>query len=153
MNDVYAIQEHSKWCWAACIEMVFTYWGHPIDQEEIVQRTWGRIVDMPAQPYQIIAALNRSWIDRDGNRFRSSGDVFSATGATAAQDLARDMPLIVGSFGHAMVLTAIAYNRAPNSQGQVTGAMVRDPWPWNGRRELSAQEAAATMLLARVRVS
>ena len=113
----------------------------------------GRIVDMPAQPDQLIAALNRSWTDNDGNRFGSSGDVFSATGASAAQDLAREMPQIVGSLGHAMVLTASAYNRAPNSQGQVTGALVRDPWPGNGRRELTAQEAAATMLLARVRIS
>src|SRR5438034_28432 len=46
MNDVEAFQEQRQWCWAACIEMVFTYWGHPIDQQEIVRRTRGRIVDM-----------------------------------------------------------------------------------------------------------
>lgn len=63
------------------------------------------------------------------------------------------MPLIIGSMGHAMVLTAVAYNRALSSQGQVTGAIVRDPWPGRGRRELSGVEVAATMLLARVRVS
>ena len=152
MEVVYASQERSQWCWAACIEMVFTFWGHPIDQEEIVGRTWGRIVNMPAQPQQIIAALNRSWTDNNGRRFRPYGDVFSATGATAAQDLASGMPLIIGSMGHAMVLTAISYNRAQSSQGQVTGALVRDPWPGRGKRELRAQEAAATMLLARVRI-
>jgi hypothetical protein len=153
MDTVEASQQQSQWCWAACIEMVFSYWGHPIAQEEIVRQTWGGIVNMPAQPNQIVAALNRSWMDNNGNPFRANGDVFTATGATAAQDLAGGMPLIIGSMGHAMVLTAIAYNRAPNSQGQVTGAIVRDPWPGRGRRELTAQEAAATMLLARVRVS
>ena len=153
LDTVYASQEHSQWCWAACIEMVFTYWGHPIEQTEIVRNTWGRIVNMPAQPYQIIADLNRSWIDSTGNRFRSWGDVFTANGVTAAQDLAQGMPLIIGSMGHAMVLTAVSYNRAPSSQGQVTGAIVRDPWPGRGRRALSAQEAAATMLLARIRIS
>ncbi|HVN04880.1 MAG TPA: hypothetical protein VMT86_10710, partial [Bryobacteraceae bacterium] len=66
--------------------------------------------------------------------------------------LAVGMPLIIGSMGHAMVLTAVSYNRAPNSQGQVTGAVVRDPWPGRGRRMLSGQEAAAAMLLARIRV-
>jgi hypothetical protein len=64
------------------------------------------------------------------------------------------MPLIIGSFGHAMVLTAVSYNRAQNSQGQVTGAVVRDPWPGRGgRRPLSAIEAAGEMLLVRIRVS
>jgi hypothetical protein len=153
MNDVEAFQEQRQWCWAACIEMVFTYWGHPIDQQEIVRRTWGRIVDMPAQPYQIISALNRTWTDNDGERFRSYGDVFTATGVTAARDLTNEMPLIVRSMGHAMVLTAISYNRAQTSQGQVTGAMVRDPWPGRGRRDLSGQEVMAAMLLARVRVA
>jgi len=152
MDTVYATQQQTEWCWAACIEMVFTYWGHPVDQVEIVRQTWGQIVNMPAQPGQIIADLNRAWRDRNGNPFRSQGDVFSANGATAAQDLAVGMPLIIGSMGHAMVLTAVSYNRAPNSQGQVTGAVVRDPWPGRGRRMLSGQEAAAAMLLARIRV-
>jgi hypothetical protein len=153
LDSVQAFQEQTQWCWAACIEMVFTFWGHPIDQQDIVTQTWGRLVNMPAQPYQIIADLNRTWKDSNGNTFRAQGDVYSASGATAAQDLTNGMPLILGSMGHAMMLTAIAYNRAPNGQGQVTGAIVRDPWPGRGRRVLSAQEAAATMLLARIRVS
>jgi hypothetical protein len=153
MDTVEVAQEQSEWCWAACIEMVFTFWGHPIGQEQIVEQTWGQLVNMPAQPSQIIADLNRSWTDSNGRRFRSRGDVFSASAATAAQDLANGMPLILGSLGHAMVLTAISYNRAPSSQGQVTGAIVRDPWPGRGRRLLSAQEAASTMLLARIRVT
>ena len=109
---------------------------------------------MPAQPIDIIRDLNRNWKDRNGNGFAVEGDVFSADGATAAQDLAGEMPLIIGSMGHAMVLTAVSYNRARNSQGQVTGALVRDPWPGGvGRRQLSPMEAAAAMLLARVRIS
>lgn len=151
---VFAYQQASEWCWAACIQMVFSYWGHPVSQQEIVRQTWGAIINMPAQPIQIVKDLNRQWTDARGDEFSSVGDVFSANGVTAAQDLARDMPLIVGSMGHAMVLTAVSYDRAPNGQGQVTGAIVRDPWPGNGgRRPLSPGEAAATMLLARIRVS
>ena len=150
---VFAYQQASEWCWAACIQMVFSYWGHPVSQQEIVRQTWGVITNMPAQPEQIIADLNRQWEDRGGNVFTSEADTFSATGETAAQDLARDMPLIIGSMGHAMVLSAVSYNRAQSGQGQVTGALVRDPMPGNGgRRPLRPQEAAATMLLARVRV-
>src|SRR5437870_3781940 len=43
--------------------MLFMYWGHPIDQEEIVRRTWGRIVNMPAQPSSPVACADR-WVDR-----------------------------------------------------------------------------------------
>jgi hypothetical protein len=106
MNTVYATQQMSQWCWAACLEMVFAYWGHPVSQVEIVRQTWGTIANVPAQPYQIVTDLNRRWQDDDGNSFNVAGDVFTANAVTAAQDLAADMPLIVGSLGHAMVLTA-----------------------------------------------
>jgi hypothetical protein len=153
-NVIFAYQQASEWCWAACIQMVFAYWGHPIPQQEIVRQTWGIITNMPAQPEQIVQDLNREWKDSRGNRFTSAGDCFSASGVTAAQDLAGDMPLIIGSMKHAMVLTAVSYKRAKNGQGQVTGAQVRDPWPGNGgRRPLTPQEAASAMLLARIRVT
>ncbi len=156
---IFAYQQASEWCWAACIQMVFTYWGHPIPQQEIVRQTWGVIANMPAQPEQIVKDLNREWKDSRGNRFASVSDCFTANGVTAAQDLAGDMPLIIGSMGpestsHAMVLTAVSYKRAQDGQGQVTGAQVRDPWPGNGgRRPLTPQEALSTMLLARIRVT
>jgi ABC-type bacteriocin/lantibiotic exporter with double-glycine peptidase domain len=150
MNMVFAFQQESEWCWAACLQMVFAYWGHRISQQEIVKQTWGVIANMPAQPYDIVRDLNRDWEDSSGD-FTVRGDVFSANGVTAAQDLAVDMPLIIGSMGHAMVLTAVSYNRAPNGQGEVTGALVRDPL--RGKRPLSNNEAVATMILARIRVS
>lgn len=151
---VFACQERDQWCWAACIQMVPGYWGHPISQREIVRQTWGVIANMPAQPEDIVRDLNRDWTDERGRNFPVAGDVFSADSASAARDLANEMPLIIGSLGHAMVLTAVSYNRAPNSQGQVTRALVRDPWPGNGgRRELSFDEANATMMLTRIRVA
>jgi hypothetical protein len=110
---------------------------------------------MPAQPYQIVRDLNRSWVDADGDGFSVAGDVFSANSATAAQDLAVDFPLIVGSLGHAMVLTAITYQAVPNPYAAATviGATVRDPWPGRGKRSLTAREYVGTMLLVRIRIS
>jgi len=152
MNTVYAAQQMSQWCWAACLEMVFSYWGHPVSQVDIVQQTWGGIVNMPAGPYQIVRDLNRQWEDADGDTFTVEGDVFTANAVTAAQDLENEMPLIIGSLGHAMVLTAISYQVAPNGQGVPTGALVRDPFPGRGRRPLTPVEWAGAMLLARIRV-
>ena len=81
-------QHLSQWCWAACIEMVFRYYGHSVPQERIVTETWGGIVNLPGQPGQILANLNRGWTDQAGDDFSVSGDVYSANPITAAQDLA-----------------------------------------------------------------
>jgi hypothetical protein len=145
-------QHLSQWCWAACIEMVFRYYGLQVPQAQIVQQTWGQIVNLPGQPGQILANLNRPWIDAAGRRFGVSGDAFTANPITAAQDLAQDMPLIIGTMGHAMVLTSLTYIRDQFGNGNVTAAVVRDPWPGRGRRVLSAQEWYGTSFLARIRV-
>src|SRR5579864_8920920 len=49
-----AIQQMPEWCWAACIEAVFRYYGHYVPQDEIVKQTWGQIVNLPGQPQQIV---------------------------------------------------------------------------------------------------
>jgi hypothetical protein len=146
-------QHMNQWCWAACIEMVFRYYGLVVPQGVIVQQTWGGIVNLPGQPHQILANLNRPWRDAHGRNFRVSGDAFSANPITASQDLSRNMPLIIGTMGHAMVLTSLQYARDPNGNGRVTSAIVRDPWPGKGRRVLSPQEWYNTSFLARIRVS
>lgn len=144
----------TQWCWAASISMVFAYHDRAISQQRIVQEAYGQLVDMPAQPQLIFAALNRPWRDDNGVPFRVQGDVRSANPMTAAQDLAVNQPLIIGTSHHAMVLTALTYFRDAQGGGQVTAATVRDPWPESpSRRILTAQEWADVHLLVRVRVS
>lgn len=147
------IQNASQWCWAACIQIVFQYYGYRISQQRIVAETWGQILNLPAQPQQILADLNRSWQSDNGSNFYAQGDVFTANPITAAQDLAQDMPLIIGTMGHAMVLTSIKYQRDAYGRGIVHSATVRDPWPNNGRRILSPQEWFSTNFLVRIRVT
>ena len=150
---VNAEQHLSQWCWAACIEMVFRYYGFHVPQARIVSETWGGIVNLPGRPDQIMANLNRPWVDERGRRFSVAGDVYTANPMTAAQDLAANMPLIIGTGGHAMVLTSLAYDRDWYGGGVVTSAVVRDPWPDKGRRNLTPQEWHGTRFLARIRVS
>ncbi|WP_434419536.1 hypothetical protein [Nannocystis pusilla] len=64
-NDQYM----NQWCWAACISMIFGYYGHTVSQHRIVQECYGSIVNMPAQSHTILGALNRPWIDDAGNHF------------------------------------------------------------------------------------
>lgn len=145
-------QHMNQWCWAACIEMVFRYYGLRVPQEAIVQQTWGGIVNLPGQPHQILANLNRQWRDSNGHLFNVSGNSSSANQITASQDLSNNMPLIIGTMGHAMVLTSLEYVLDRHGNGNVTAAVVRDPWPGRGRRVLSAQEWSNTSFLARIRV-
>jgi hypothetical protein len=146
-------QEFNQWCWAASIQAIFHYYGHSISQERIVQETFGQVINMPAQPNVILAALNRYWVDDSGRQFMVQANSFSASPITAAQDLASDNPLIIGTMGHAMVLTALEYERNGYGQGSVITAVVRDPWPDNARRRvLSPQEWINTRFLARIRV-
>ncbi len=149
----YDIQYANQWCWAASIETVLNYYGYNISQYDIVYQTWGKIVNMPGSSEQILSALNRNYIDRNGNHFRVEATAINVTPARASQDLANDNPLIIGTMGHAMVLTALEYDKDRFGNGNVINATVRDPWPKNhGRRVLSAQEWYSTDLLVRIRV-
>lgn len=150
-------QHASQWCWAACIETVFRYYGFPVSQERVVVDTWGGIVDMPADPNAILANLNRPWISDDGKAFQAYGDAYSANLETALQDLRDNAPLIVGTLGHAVVLTAIAYVHDQWGNFQIQNAIVRDPMPGStprgdGKRLLSAQEWYSIQFVARIRV-
>ena len=150
-------QHMNQWCWAACIEMIFRYYGFIVPQAHIVKSTWGQIYNQPADPYTILRNLNRSWVDARGRSFQVRGDVYSANVVTASQDLANDMPLIIGTMGHAMVLTSMVYfcsgwNGYQWATCGVNAAVVRDPWPGRGRRVLTNQEWMNTSFLARVRV-
>jgi hypothetical protein len=146
-------QHLDQWCWAACLEMIFRYYGFVVPQERIVRETWGDIVNLPANPQQILYNLNRPWTDDRGRSFSVMGDVFSANIVTAAHDLADNRPLIIGTMGHAMVLTSLVYYRNEYCQVGVAMAIVRDPWPGRGRRELTPQEWYNVNFLARVMVS
>lgn len=149
---VTASQQMPEWCWAASISMVFGYYGFPVSQSRIVEEVWGEAADMPAGPDQILSDLNRDWKDDNDNKFTASGESYDANPTTASQDLAQDMPLIIGTMGHAMVLTSLVYVRDVTGNGSVQQAIVRDPWPGRGRRVLTPQEWYSAQFLARIRV-
>lgn len=148
LTGVRAVQRMDQWCWAASISMVFAYYGHPVSQERIVAEAYGRIVGMPAQPWTMLQSLNREWEDDRGRTFRCDSSSGMTDVVSAARDLADEKPLIIGTHGHAVVLTGLEYwapwVRGP--YGPTTGnvainlAQVQDPWPGRGQRNLSASE-------------
>jgi hypothetical protein len=145
-------QEFSQWCWAASISMVFGHYGLDVNQSQIVAEGWGEVVNMPGSPAQIVTALNRQWADTKGRIWAVRGTTHDANPFTAADDLANNRPLIIGTMGHAMVLTAITYDTFPDGSAVVQSATVRDPWPGKGKRDLNAEEWFSTTFLARISV-
>lgn len=148
---VAARQRSSQWCWAACIEMAFAARGFIIPQEVFVRETWGDMVNMPGQPWQIVNALNRAYVDVKGRRFQAQGDVLTVNLDTMIDDLLHRQTLIVGALGHATMLTGLGWVTDGWSK-YVHDAVVRDPWPYQpSRRSLSAQEWFGIRFAVRIR--
>ena len=148
-GTIEADQDNSQWCWAACIQMVLKHYRYDIDQADIVRQVFGREVNLPADPWTLVAALNRRYVNDEGDRFGLvSGP---ADLAIARAELIAGRPLIVGTLGHAMVLTAFSTVETPFGF-EVVDAVVRDPWPTSGgRRSLNAREFHNIEFLAYMR--
>ncbi len=125
----YKAQRKDQWCWAASEEMVFRYYGHPVDQSEIVSAVYGSPVNLPSGPYiNIVNELNRTYTDDNGVPFTvSTTDVTSATDLIAALDAGQ--PVIVTSSHHVMVLTGLGFTLDPAGNLVQFSARVQDPWP------------------------
>jgi hypothetical protein len=141
-------QKESQWCWAASISMVFSYHGHSVSQQRIVSAAYGGIVNMPAVTGMTIARqIARPWSDDSGETFKSAlssaydydAGVYATNNAIMINELDNDRPFIIGTAGHAVVVTHMEY--FPTQMGpNVRAVGVFDPWPGRGARNLSVFE-------------
>ncbi|MFX1478664.1 MAG: C39 family peptidase [Promethearchaeota archaeon] len=139
-ENISASQRGSQWCWAACIEMVLNYNNVAVLQRDIVERSYGRnpftgqLPDWPAS-WQLITANLNGWglRDREGDRYRVMSEVW--VGPPNLRELAismdRNIPIIIGTNGHAMVVIGVRYRRIYH-RIIVQSITVYDPWPGNG---------------------
>lgn len=142
LQEIYADQQMSQWCWAATIQMIFGYYGYQVSQQTIVQQIYGSVVNMPALSGAVISgALSQHWIDEQGQEFdvqlQAAYDadfgVHAIDNNLILRSLANEIPLVYGNHSHAMVLTAAAYNMTPMGP-QVWNLGFMDPWPGRGLR-------------------
>jgi hypothetical protein len=99
---------------------------------------------------QIFDELNRKWTDNYGRNFRSSADFFD-TPFDGISELRRNRPLILGTLGHTVVLTALTLEVDERSRRwRIVEAAVCDPWPGCGARILSGNEWHSVRFAARV---
>ncbi|MBC5810546.1 MAG: hypothetical protein GIW95_06805 [Candidatus Eremiobacteraeota bacterium] len=146
-----APQARSKWCWAAAISNVFTYYGHPLEQARIVASTYGAARNLAGTEDGMLRELNRVWVDDRGRRFTVVAQAIRP--AEAAIELFRDRPVIVTALHHAVVLTSLTYLRNADGSGVWRDGIVRDPWPqYPGARALTARDLAGIHRLFRILV-
>ena len=151
-------QRQTYWCWAATIQMVLNYHGLYVNQEQIVTRIFGRLIDRPGTLKQILTALSGWAPDVRGRFSQIVARPYIFQGSDIVEDLAYRWPLIVGlsqpgQIGHAYVLTAVFYSVVPYNQPVFHRVVLRDPWPGNRSRiEMSWQEFRSRLMFA-VRVS
>lgn len=131
-------QRQSKWCWAAAVQMILNYHGLYVTQEQVVTRIFGRLIDEPGRPNDILYALS-GWAPDTRGRFSAIYTSQLAVGPDLVRDLANRWPLIVGlsqpgNIGHAYVLTGVTYGVDRNNQPIFRSVILRDPWPGNKSR-------------------
>ena len=149
----YGRQRSANWCWAASIQMVLNYHGLYVTQEAIVAKVYGQLVDQPAQPEQIIQALNGWAPDVRGRYSAVMADPYSISGPTLVYDLTYRWPLIVGlrgdPIGHAYVLTAITYRVDARNNPIIQTVVLRNPWPSSpSREEMTWNEFSSRVMFA-----
>jgi hypothetical protein len=68
-------QRCEEWCWAACIQAVFSMRGRETAQETAVEKIFGTKTCRGASTLQIIQAINGEWIDQYGFKFRAGAEL------------------------------------------------------------------------------
>lgn len=129
-----ARQQFDNWCWAACTQMVLNYQGVSVNQEQIVVKAFGRLINTGADCSTIVNAAS-GW-NLNGTRIRAFS-VDSRSPGSMIDALANKYPIIIGlnmpnqSIGHAYVLTAVYFNYDSTGQKIPFKVTLRDPWPTN----------------------
>ncbi|MCL2684432.1 MAG: C39 family peptidase [Synergistaceae bacterium] len=140
VNFSTARQKGDFWCWAACIEMVLRYHGMDITQEQMVQKIHGSLIDKVGQPMEILEALTGTGPNAYGGTSLAFAEGYNGLYPYFIHDLINGYPLIVGlnygtEIGHAVVLTAVAFQTDAFGQFYPMSVVIRDPWPDNAERQ------------------
>lgn len=137
--DAFGRQRSSNWCWAADLQTVLRFHGLAVTQEQIVQRAFGGLIDLPVSPVEIAATVD-GWTFSDGARIAVvAAQTGPLDGLRIRSELEADRPGILalrnpGGGGHAYVLTSITYRLVPTPAGTMfvpLSVKLRDPWPEN----------------------
>jgi len=133
----YRSQKESMWCWASSAEMVLSYQGINLPQDEIVKRVKGILVNQGGTPVEMVASTNAILKDTNNNNAVISGQyVIGAPLPTVLYNqLKQKKPIILTyqsspQFGHAVVLTGAEVRIDPALGVLVDKLYVFDPFSY-----------------------
>ena len=126
-------QLQSRWCWAACIQIIMNYHGLAVHQEELVRYLYGfDWINRGADEEQMLAALHRWSTSLNEQPVGVLARGGFHTPETLIKALAYKWPLIVGlskkEDHHAVVITSIEYE-VHKGHFQPISVGFFDPWP------------------------
>ena len=124
--------------WAACTQMVLSYWGVDMKRQDIASKRYAKSVRWASQNTR-----RQDWLSEklsNGLLPHQKGvDVtvhsYDRLESMISSDLRKDQPVIIGNSTEVMVLTDLHYTRGPRGP-QVQSAIVIDPRPGYGKRDL-----------------
>jgi hypothetical protein len=155
MVEVAAEQQGQNWCWAACVQMVLSTKGIKVTQADVVQRTYGAVVDAPGGADAILSRLSGWFQTRSGKTLLAASVVQGPMQEGLLYSyLKNQSPLILGvsypgaPIGHAVVVTAAVF-KVSDAGLELKEVVIRDPSPelaaQKGKRKLTREEFANAM--------
>lgn len=171
LDNNFAMQRNSMWCWAASIQMVLRYYGVAISQEAIVLQSfgkdpWGNIANKPAGFDVMTRHLNKWGIDVKGGHYEVRAALYPGAPPPSLllRELSAQRPVLISyqsrpRMNHAVVCTA-AKITMEHGVPTIKSIVVRDPAPYKkniekrGRiehRALTLAQKTAAYWIIRVR--
>jgi hypothetical protein len=119
--------------------MIFSSFGHPIDQKKIVVANFSSLQCAPAgSTLRMALNLSGSWVDDNGVPFQSTvttaydpaNNVNSNNNVILVNELLNNRPLLYANRTHAMVVVSFDYIDGPAGPGPLAVGVL-DPWPYS----------------------
>lgn len=116
--------------------MIFSFYGHPVDQKRIVTSMFGNLVCAGANTTVIGTALSGHWVDDHGTPFQSrvvaafdpANGINAINNAIIVNELLNNRPMLYCNTHHAMVNVGVDFIPTPAGPN-VVNVGVADPWP------------------------
>lgn len=137
-------------CWLACLQMVFQFYGHPVAANKIREEAYkGKL---PPKPWEDLSPLKKGLTDDKGKKLTVVTENLAVRASDAAELLAENAPLIIGAFGHPVLLTGMSYTGDRLGGMTLVDATVLDPTPGTGTRIVCSPDWVNVSFISRVAV-
>ena len=137
-------------CWLACVQMSLKFQGLIVPAQNIQRDVYeGKSAKTP---WQDLSANGKSVSDIKGKSVQLVLEKLQVRAAEAAELLSENQPLIIGAFGHPVLLTSMTYTGDLLGGMTLVDATVLDPAPRQGTRVVSSPEWINVTFVTRVGV-